>query len=358
VIPALVDAHAHPGYHDLTRFESPEQYSRERLVDHLRRSAFYGVAAVMSMGVDRGEIPFELRANPVSGAALLRTAGRGIAMPRGGPPAPSRVDAPYGVSTEAEARQAVRDLATRRPDLVKIWVDDRTGTVQKLPPSLYRAIIDEAHRHDLRVVAHIFALDDAKGLLRSGVDGFAHGVRDRDIDDELVGLFRARPVVFLIPNLPDPGTVEDFSWLRGSVSPGEIERLNAAQASRKPDAIETARRFYDIQARNLATLNRAGVRIAFGTDGVGNGYAAHLELADMVGAGMTPMQALVAATKTSAEILRLAERGTIAGGQVADFVVLEADPLQDIRNTRRITRVFLRGAEVDRAALTRDWLSQ
>jgi imidazolonepropionase-like amidohydrolase len=355
VIPALIDAHAHPGYNNFTKPDSPEQYTRERLVDHMRRAAFYGIAAVMSMGVDRGEIPFELRANPAAGAALFRTAGRGIAMPKGGPTAPSRLDAPYGISNEAEGRQAVRELAVRKVDLVKIWVDDRNGTVQKLTPALYRAIIDEAHKHDLRVIAHIFALEDAKELLRSGIDGFAHGVRDRDVDDELVQLFKGRPSVFLIPNLPDPGTAQDFTWLSGSVTSTAIKRLTDAQAARKPDAVEAAQRFFGIQARNLAKLNAAGVRIAFGTDGTGNGYAAHLELADMVTAGMTPMQVLVAATRTSAEILQMDKQGTVANGQMADFVVLDANPLDDIRNSRRISRVYLRGAEIDRAALTRGW---
>jgi imidazolonepropionase-like amidohydrolase len=279
-------------------------------------------------------------------------------MPRGGPPAPFRVDAPYGVTTEEEARQAVRELAPKRPDLVKIWVDDRNGTVQKLPPAFYRAIIDEAHKHGLRVIAHIFALDDAKELLRSGIDGFAHSVRERDIDDEFIQLFKARPAVFLIPNLPDPGTVQDFSWLHGSVPVTEIERMTAAQAARKPEAVQNAQRFYGIQARNLARLNAAGVRIAFGTDGIGNGYAAHQELSDMVTAGMTPAQAIVAATRTSADILRLPQQGIIASGQSADFVVLDANPLDDITNSRRISRVYLRGAEVDRAALSRGWRAE
>jgi imidazolonepropionase-like amidohydrolase len=100
------------------------------------------------------------------------------------------------------------------------------------------------------------------------------------------------------------------------------------------------------------------VRIAFGTDaGVGApyGYSAHAELADMVAAGMTPADVIVAATRTSAEVLRLDQLGTIAPGKSADFIVLDANPLDAITNTRRISRVYLRGQEVDRARLSRDW---
>ena len=157
------------------------------------RYAYYGIAATLSMGVDRGEIAYELRATPVPGAALFRTAGSGIALPNAGPGAEYRKDAAYGVTTEADARKAVQELAAKKVDIVKIWVDDRDGTVKKLPPPMYRAIIDEAHKNNLRVVAHIFDLADAKELLRAGIDGFAHGVRDVDIDDEFIALMKAAP---------------------------------------------------------------------------------------------------------------------------------------------------------------------
>ncbi len=146
--------------------------------------------------------------------------------------------------------------------MVKIWVDDRNGMYEKLSPTLYGAIIDEAHMHNLRVTAHIFALDDAKGLLRAGVDAFAHGVRDRDIDEEIVELFKERPNVFLVPNLPDRGVAVDMSWLGETVPAEELQQLQAASTDR-PAVQET----FGIQARNLAKLNAAGVRIAFGTDG-------------------------------------------------------------------------------------------
>ena len=146
VMPALVDAHSHLGYTDVrTGDTSSTHYTRDNLLDHLRRYAYYGIAATLSMGLDRGDLPYELRAMPADGTALFLTAGRGIAMPNAGPNAQYWRDAAYGVTTEAEARQAVRELAAKKVDIVKIWVDDRNKTVTPLPPSLYRPIIEEAH---------------------------------------------------------------------------------------------------------------------------------------------------------------------------------------------------------------------
>ena len=357
VMPALVDAHSHLGYTDVARMTTTAaNYTSANLVDHLRRYAYYGIAATLSMGVDRGELPFELRAEPVAGAALFRTAGRGIALPNAGPGADYRKDAAYGVTTEADARAAVRELAAKKVDIVKIWVDDRDGTVKKLPPEMYRAIIDEAHAQGLRVVAHIFDLADAKALLRSSIDGFAHGVRDLDLDDELIGLFKARPDVFVIPNLPERETVDDLSWLSDTVPAAEIQRLRDARAARTPAAVKQAIALYDVQARNLARLRAAGVRIGFGTDaGISVGWTAHTELADMVAAGMTAADVIVAATRISAEILGLDQLGTIAAGKSADFIVLDGDPLQDITNTRRISDVYIRGQRVDRPAMKAAW---
>jgi imidazolonepropionase-like amidohydrolase len=357
VMPALIDAHSHLGYTDVKRnTTAAAHFTRVNLVDHLKRYAYYGIAATLSMGVDRGEIPFEVRAMPVPGAALFRTAGSGVALPNAGPGAEYRKDAAYGVSTEAEARKAVQELAAKKVDIVKIWVDDRDGTVKKLPPPMYRAIIDEAHKNNLRVVAHIFDLADAKELLRSGIDGFAHGVRDVDIDDEFLTLMKQHPSVFVIPNLPDRGVGEDDEWLSETVPRDEVTRAREALAKRTPAQVKQNTDLFNVQARNLAKLNAAGAIIAFGTDaGVSVGWPAHAELADMVTAGMTPAQVIVAATKTSAAILKLDQLGTIATGKSADFIVLNGNPLDDITNTRGIDRVYLRGEAIDRAALRSSW---
>ena len=266
VMPALVDAHSHLGYTDVKRnTTAAANFTRVNLVDHLKRYAYYGIAATLSMGVDRGELPYEVRANPVPGAALFRTAGRGIALPNAGPGAEYRKDAAYGVTTEAEARKAVQELAAKKVDIVKIWVDDRDGTVKKLPPPMYRAIIDEAHKNNLRVVAHIFDLADAKELLRSGIDGFAHGVRDKDIDDEFMTLIKQHPNVFVIPNLPDRGVAEADEWLsetvpagRGEASPGSPGQTHsrADQAAERavrragPEPREAERRGRDDRIRH------------------------------------------------------------------------------------------------------------
>lgn len=361
VIPALIDAHTHLGWTIISNSRiDKDTYSKDNLIDHLKRLAFYGVAASFNMGVDPGDSIYQVRADPVPGAALIRTAGRGMALPNAGPDRAYWKPVVYGVSTEAEARAAVDELAAKKVDVVKIWVDDRNGTVPKFPPSLYRAVIDEGHKRGLRVVAHIYYLADAKDLLRSGIDGFMHLVRDRDVDDEMMQLLKQHPNVFITTCLPDKGaSEEDFALMSETMPAAEVQRLRDAQAAQTPEAKKKARDFFDLQARNLSKFNAAGVKIALGTDSsVTVGWDVHQELGDMVQAGLTPAQALTAATKTAAAFMKLDQLGTVAVGKSADFVVLDANPLDNIANTRRISTVVIRGAQIDRAALAKTWTAQ
>jgi imidazolonepropionase-like amidohydrolase len=321
----IIDTHVHLGA------------GREAIARDLRQRAWWGVSAALSMGTDPYDV-LDLRGQVAPGAASFQSAGRGITMAE-----PGRTTIPYWVGSATEGRKAVEELARNKVDIVKIWVDTRDGKFKKLSPEIYGAIIDEAHKRGLRVTAHIFDLEDAKGLIRAGVDVFAHGILDRDIDDELVAMFRRRPDLVLTPNLPERGVRADLGWLRAGVSANEFERLEAANTNR-----QVAQVFFGIQARNLARLNAAGVRITMGTDG-NRPWGPHEEMADMVAAGMTPAQVIVAATRNGAELLRLANQGTLAAGKSADFIVLDANPLENIENTRRIAQVILRGVAVDRS---------
>jgi imidazolonepropionase-like amidohydrolase len=361
VIPALVDTHNHLGWTDQrTNKATKQSFTRALVIDHLQRYAYYGVSATLSMGLDRWdvnpELPYQLRHEIIPNAARFLTVGRGIAAtPMAGPVADYRLGIPYGALTESEGRSRVQELRANNVEMIKIWVDDRLKTVPKLEVNVYQAIIDEAHRNGMRVVAHIFNLEDGKQLLRSGVDGFGHGVRDRDVDAEYLALVKKHPRVWVGPNLPprvlSPAeAAAEIDWVSETLPSSQIKRMRA-ELSNRPAAISQSELFV-IQCRNLKKVSDAGMMIGLGTDGnVDIGWGAHLELADMVHCGLTPAEAIVAATRTSAEILRLNDLGTIAPGKSADFIVLDANPLDDIVNSRRIHNVYQRGKAVDRAGL-------
>jgi imidazolonepropionase-like amidohydrolase len=364
VIPALIDAHAHLGYmKDLTI--GPENYTQENLLDHLQRHAYHGVALGSTWGSDFGDMPFHVRDNAFPNAARFATLGRGITTPGEGTPENMR-QAAHVCATEEDCRRAVRENAARKLLLVKIWVQNRAAGIPKMSPELYRATIDEAHKHKMKVVVHATALADVKDLLRAGIDGFAH--LPGEVDDELMGLLKARPDVFFTPTLGTSRRMIYSPWLdtldpliADTVTPAQVKRLRDRVAGQSPDALQRGR---DNWERTRAVMKRfidAGVRIALGSDAGGMsgdqfiGWTAHTEIENMVDAGMTPAQALRACTRVAADIHGLSDMGSITGGNSADFVVLDADPMADIKNTRKISRVFLRGQEVDRSALKAKW---
>ena len=170
-------------------------------------------------------------------------------------------------------------------------------------------------------------------------------MRDKDIDDEMLSLYKSKPNLVVNPNLPDRGIRQDLSWLKASLAPADYGKLEDGNTDRPPQQAA-----YGIQARNLAKINAAGVKIVLGTDG-NRAWGPHEEAADMVAAGMTPMQVIIAATKNAAEFLKMSDTGTLEVGKNADFMVLDANPVDEITNTRKISQVVLRGAAVDRSKL-------
>jgi len=393
VMPAIIDLHGHIGYQNVPEGTmSKETYTRENLIDHLDRLAYNGIGVVVSIAdlVSRsdlhggrtnwGDVPLRVRNEIIPGAALFKTAGPGMAWPGAGPQGhPSRSDVPYFVSTPEEARAAVDDYVQMKPEFIKIWVDDRGGTKPKLTPPVYRAIIDEAHKNNVPVAAHNVALSDAKELMRAGVEGWLHvPVRGNDeVDDELIAIVKERiakndrPKIWMTPALAEPwmsthGATRpawlDDPLLRDTYSAQQIEQYwGDPLKNMKPADIERARRIFALLKRNAMKLRAAGVRVVTGTD-TGQtrffiGYSSHMDMEGLVAMGMTPSEVIVAATRDAADIARV-NAGMVAAGRSADFVVLDANPLDNISNTRRISKVYLRGQEVPRETLKAKWQSQ
>ena len=266
-MPALIDIHNHIGWtNHKTNQATKTSFTRELVIDHLQRYAYYGVAATLSLGLDRWdvnpELPYQLRNEVIPNAARFLTVGRGIAAtPMAGPTADYRLGVPYGAQTEAEGRALVQALKAKNVEMIKIWVDDRQKTVPKLQVNVYEAIINEAHKNGMRVVAHIFNLEDGKQLLKSGVDGFGHGVRDRDVDEEYLKIVKQHPKTWVGPNLP-PRTLPaeeaaaEIDWLTDALPPSQIKRMRDELARR-----QAASRPEDAAPADRATCSRCSAGI-------------------------------------------------------------------------------------------------
>jgi imidazolonepropionase-like amidohydrolase len=393
MMPTLVDLHGHFGFQDIPAGTmSKATFTRDNLIDHLRRLAYYGVGAAVGIGdlVDRsdmkggrtgwGDVPLRVRDEVVPGAALFKTAGAGMAWPGSGAQGdPSRVDVSYPVTTADEARAAVDDYARMKPEFIKIWVDDRAGTKPTLTPVLYRAILDEAHKLGVPVAVHNVKQSDAKELVRGGIEGWLHvPVREGEVaDDEMVALVKDRVARNDRPNMwmtlslitewmntQGRGRPEwlDDPMLKATYSPQQIERYwGEPLKSMTQERLARAKRSFESDAVSAMRVRAAGIRVVGGTD-TGQtrffiGMSNHLDLESMVAAGMTPSDAIKAATSDGAEIGHF-NTGLLAAGRNADFIVLNANPLDNISNTRRIDKVFLRGEEVPRTAYAARWRSQ
>ena len=367
IMPTLVDLHGHVGFVDDLSFDNAN-YTRENITDQLNRYAYHGVGAIVSLGTDPGTIAFELQADQQAGrlgGARLHTAFRGIARPAAGPGAPTMRPTAFGAETEEEARDRVTEIAATNASFVKIWVDDRGGSVEKLGPDLYRPIIEEAHAHDLQVIAHIFFADDARELVAAGIDGFAHLARDVEMDDELVAAIVENDV-FVMPNLAisergrnsEPPAWVDDPLLAESVSPEVLARIRESYVNRTAEAATQGTESFAVMLRSLKKLSDAGARLVLGADtGIQDhiqGFMEHRELELIVEAGRSPGDAIVAATSAPAQVLGI-DTGLLAPGKRADFLVLDANPMYGVTNTRQISAVYLNGQELDREALRAGW---
>jgi imidazolonepropionase-like amidohydrolase len=361
IMPALINLHGHLGLTSNGADSVPGHYTQENVVKQLNKYLSYGVATVASFGQDEDPIYSvrdAQRAGTLGGARVF-TAGHGFLEYTG---KTNPTDLRYRPQNPEEARADVRELAAHHPDYVKMWVDDGLGHGTKMQPAIYQAIIDEAHKQHIRVFSHEFYLNDAKSLLAAGVDGFAHSIRDQPVDDDVIKAMKARGV-FLIPTLVRDEVLfayaDNLKWLNdpfflAGVEPGALAIIrnpeNVEKIRKDPD-IDKYRAGLQMGKKNLKTLSDAGVKIAFGTDsGIPTrfpGYLEHRELQLMVEAGLTPMQAIVAATSTNAEILGGAKQfGTLQAGKRADFLVLDANPLDDIHNTEKLSAVWQAGKTV------------
>ena len=360
VIPGIVNLHGHLGIVQGLDLHI-RHYTRQNVEAQLRTYARYGVTCVVSLGHDSNLI-LEIRDEQRQGnriGARVYTALQGFSCPGGYPTHVEGVKPTIQQAASAtHARELVDRLAAQGADVVKMWMDDNHDTLPKLSPHVYGAIIDQAHKHDLKAYAHVYDVNDAHGLVDAGIDVLAHSIRDAEVDAELVSKMRNHDVIY-IPTLTrerslfvyaeKPAWLDDAFFKQG-VKPEVIAavkcKLSSAQAT--DPAASIGRDAFKIAMRNLKKLADAGVRIGFGTDtgppGRFQGFFEHWEMELMVQAGLTPMQVIQSFSSVAAEALGISDQfGTLTVGKAADLVVLDENPLEDIRNTRTIHAVYIGG---------------
>ena len=364
IMPGIINLHGHVG---LAKGLSQDMknYTRENAEAQLALYASYGVTTTTSMGTDNDlilKIRDDQRRGKLSGARVF-TALQGFTTLGGYPThAPGVKGIAQEVASAAQAKAWVNRLANRKTDLIKMWVDSHHGAFDKLSPGIYGAIISQAHKRGLKAFAHLYELEDAKGLVKAGLDVMAHSVRDQVVDDELISLLKENNVTAVATLTREQSTfiyadrpvwLNDPFFTRGT-TPEVIfaVRTELSETQKKDPQRETLQRDLSMAMSNLKKLSDAGVRIGFGTDtgppGRFIGYFEHAEMELMSMAGLTPMQIIQSFSKNAAEALGAGkELGTLEAGKAADLVVLDKDPLENIRNSRTIHAVYLGGKKVE-----------
>ena len=372
IMPAMINVHAHMGYEGYTTW-SARNHTAANLLDHVQREAFYGVAAATSVGSSPTDVSLQFQRDQQAGKfppAARYLFMPGMAPPNGGPDhilreATNELRVVNEVTTPEEARIAIQKMADQNIRHVKMWVDDRGGTYPKLTPEVYNAIVQEAHARKITVHAHAIQLADQKAVVRAGADVLVHMVQREPIDQEFQGLLQQhKPYWATVISLGDPVEVCNADPFFEEAMPFAVvakirankERvgLTAHCAPPSPNAAARERTL----AQNFPMMIAAGVKLVLATDtGIHPGHTfgsgEHVELARWVQLGLPPAQAIVAATRTPAELMGLSDLGTLAAGKRASFIVLNANPLVNIRNTRTIADVYLDGVKFDREAARR-----
>ncbi len=362
VMPGLINAHGHVGLiKDLE--QDPKYYTRANVEQDLRTYASYGVTTVVSLGTDLDAIYPVRNAQRGTRPSMARvyTAGRGFVMRGVNPPA---LGIRLEVSTITEVNSKIADLAKNKPDFIKFWMDDNFGRAKTITPELTGAIIASGKKRKLPVAAHVVSLQHAKIVVDQGVYALAHSVRDQPVDDALLTAMKQRGV-WLLPTITresaqfmyaeKPAMLNDV-FMTQSLSSQTVEALRkpayVAASQADPDYTRN-KSMLDMAERNLRRSFEAGVNIAMGTDSGAvarfPGFAEHWELEMMSDAGLTASQIITIATKNGAQFLHARDLGTIEAGKWADLLVLNRNPLEDIRNTRQIHSVYIAGNKIKSA---------